>query len=332
MPATVTVPDGQLSVDFQIKAGVPATQKTVDLQASALASTVHTSFTVKVPDLTSLQIKPGLVSSGAAATGTVTLTGPALIGGYLVNLSSTDTTVATVPATVLVQEGDTTATFAIGAKSVVGTRSTTITATHGPIIKSASLQVTDVQFTGFAVSPSTIATGENAVGRVTLSGNAPVGGYPIDVQSSNSAIASVPASVTVPAGKSFVEFNVSAQAVQRDSSVIITASNGSTQKTATVSVKAWRLVSFTIDPTTITGGASATGTVTISSPAPSGGVDVLVSVYAGPAGVPASVHIPAGKTSAIFQVTTQPTDTNQNATIQARGGSTVLTVNITITP
>lgn len=332
VPATAKVPAGETSVDFPISTGVPPVQKTVTISASALGATVTTSLTVKVPDLATLQVKPGTVSAGDTAIGTVTLTGPALVGGYLVNLSSADTSVATVPASVIVPEGDTSATFPIAAKNVVGTRSTTINATHGPLSKSASLQVTSVKLTNLTVDPSSIASGENATGRVTLSGAAPSGGYPVDLDSSNSGIASVPASVIVPAGKTFVEFTVAGQAVLRDASAIISATNGSTTKSATVAVKTWRLTSFTLNPTTVKGGTPATGTLTISSPAPAGGVTVLVSVYAGPVSVPAMVQIPAGKTSATFSVTTQPADTTQYATIQARGGATTLTVNLTITP
>jgi hypothetical protein len=67
------------------------------------------------------------------------------------------------------------------------------------------------------------------------------------------------------------------------------------------------LNSLTLNPSTVVGGllGSSTGTVTLSGPAPSGGVVVSLSTSnSSVARVPVSVTVPAGATSATFTVNT----------------------------
>ena len=66
-----------------------------------------------LPVLASLTVNPSSVVGGSPSTGTVTLTGPAPAGGALVSLSSSNTSAATVPASVTVAAGATSATFAV---------------------------------------------------------------------------------------------------------------------------------------------------------------------------------------------------------------------------
>ena len=71
-----------------------------------------------------------------------------------------------------------------------------------------------------------------------------------------------------------------------------------------------RLIGLSVAPASVEGGRPATGTVTLDSAAPSMGVSVnLGSNLPLTAGVPASVTVPGGATSASFVVTTLPSDT-----------------------
>jgi hypothetical protein len=69
-------------------------------------------------------VAPASVAGGATTTGTLTISGPAPAGGYVVNLSialapgQTGTTPATVPATFTVPAGATTGTFTITTSTV----------------------------------------------------------------------------------------------------------------------------------------------------------------------------------------------------------------------
>ena len=65
------------------------------------------------------------------------------------------------------------------------------------------------------------------------------------------------------------------------------------------------ITSLVVNPTQVTAGNSATGTVTISTPAPGGGAVVLLtSGNSAAANVPLSVRVPANATSANFTITT----------------------------
>ena len=91
------------------------------------------------------------------------------------------------------------------------------------------------------------------------------------------------------------------------------------------------LTGFSVSPTSVPGGTPATGTVTLGSPAPAGGVAVsLSSSLPGSASVPDSVTVPAGATSASFTVTTFPVD-NTTAQLTATLGETILFAPLGIT-
>ena len=90
---------------------------------------------------------------------------------------------------------------------------------------------------------------------------------------------------------------------------------------------------ITLNPATVTGGASATGTATLTSAAPSAGLLVsLASSNSGVATVPASVTVGAGATSATFAVTTSAVVSSTAVTITGSGGGAVRTATLTVNP
>ncbi len=78
-----------------------------------------------------LEITPGSISAGLATLGCVTLNGDALAGGAQVQLSSSDTSVARVPSTVQISQGDDDGCFVVQAQDVTECVSATIYATLG---------------------------------------------------------------------------------------------------------------------------------------------------------------------------------------------------------
>jgi outer membrane protein assembly factor BamB len=101
-------------------------------------------------------------------------------------------------------------------------------------------------------------------------------------------------------------------------------------QTAKVTVS---LASLTLDPTTVVGGSPSTGTITLSGPAPAGGVVVrLSSINPILVNVPASVTVAAGATSATFTARTRPTRTRAVVTVSAWNGSVLKRATLTVTP
>jgi hypothetical protein len=82
--------------------------------------------------------------------------------------------------------------------------------------------------------------------------------------------------------------------------------------------------SFSLNPTSVDGGAASTGTVTISTPAPAGGTSVFLS-SSNPqvASVPAAVTVPEGAVSATFPIATTAVPFTQSATIDATHTGTI---------
>jgi hypothetical protein len=93
------------------------------------------------------------------------------------------------------------------------------------------------------------------------------------------------------------------------------------------------LSSLTLSQTTVVGGNSVTGTVTLTAAAPSGGFVVSLS-SSNPtlASVPASVSVAARATSANFTVSTTAVNDTQSATITASGGGVSRSVTLTVVP
>jgi hypothetical protein len=92
------------------------------------------------------------------------------------------------------------------------------------------------------------------------------------------------------------------------------------------------LSSLTLNPTSVTGGNSSTGTVTLSGAAPTGGATVALSSSNGAASVPSSVFIPAGATSATFTVSTSAVAASTTVTIFATYSGTTQSASLTVTP
>ena len=163
------------------------------------------------PSLSSLSLNPTSVVGGNSSTGTVTLTAPAPSGGFVVNLSSSNTSVATVPSSVTVPAGATSANFTVATNSVSSATSVTITAAAGGITRTATLTVnppaSNVTLQSLTISPTSVWGGSTATGTVTLSGPAPAGGVVVQLRSSSSR-ASVPSSITIPAGATSARFTI----------------------------------------------------------------------------------------------------------------------------
>ena len=105
-----------------------------------------------------------------------------------------------------------------------------------------------------AVNPTSVQGGNPSTGTVTLSGNAPSGGASVSLSSSNTAAATVPASVTVPAGASSTPFTANTSIVSASTAVTLSASYGGATKTATL----------TVTPAPAAGTPAGTYTITIT--------------------------------------------------------------------
>jgi len=103
---------------------------------------IDTSAPAPLPTLNALTLNPLSVAGGQASTGTVTLGGPAPAGNAVVTLSSSSSSVASVPPTVTVPAGASNASFAVSTTRIKRTKTATINATYNGSSVAATLTVT----------------------------------------------------------------------------------------------------------------------------------------------------------------------------------------------
>src|SRR6185295_7499620 len=92
--------------------------------------------------LGSLDLNPSLVIGGSSSSGTVVLSTGAPFGGALINLSSSNPAVASVPATASAVANSFTALFAVTTSPVAASTTVTITAAYNGTTRTAALTVT----------------------------------------------------------------------------------------------------------------------------------------------------------------------------------------------
>ena len=143
-PAGVAVPAGALSATFPVATSAVASAVTAHVSASYAGVAKTATLTVEpapAATLASVTLHPSTISGGATSTGTVTLSAVAPSGGALVTLKSGTPSVATVPPSVTVGAGKTSATFTVTAAKVARNGSALISATYAGATKSATLTV-----------------------------------------------------------------------------------------------------------------------------------------------------------------------------------------------
>ena len=240
VPATVTVPASTEAGIFSVDTGPVTTRTVVTIVVSAAGGATRSADLVvhpSLPTLTGFSVNPTSVPGGTSSTGTVTLDAPAPSGGLSVSLSSSLPGAASVPPTVTVAGGATTASFPITTFPVDNTTAQ-LSATVGSTTLFAALAITrasSIVPTGLTLNPTAVLGGSSSTGTVRLSAAAPSGGAVVTL-SDDSPAATVPTTVTVPAGSTTRTFTVTTTAVSTPTAVRISASLGGGTASATLTV------------------------------------------------------------------------------------------------
>jgi hypothetical protein len=280
--------------------------------------------------VTSLNLNPTGVTFGSSFTGTVTLSAAAPAGGAMVTLSSSNPAVVPVPRFLIFGAGSTAASFTVWPNWATFT-TVTISAT-GTTTRLAQVTVSGpATLTSLSLPPS-VTSGTTSTGTVMLSSAAPSGGVTVTLSSSNPAVATVPGGVTVAAGGTTATFAVATSAVTTSTTVTISGTSGGVTQSAQLAVTpAAALTSLSLQPTSVLGGGTSTGTMTLSAAAPAGGTVVTVSSSNTAVVVlPASVTVPAGATTVGFVVTTNAVTSASVVTISATLGGVTQSAALTV--
>jgi hypothetical protein len=335
VPATVTVAAGAtVSPAFPITTSPVAASTPITITATYNSTSVSTSLTVAPISLISMTLSTSSTVGGATVTANrVNLNGPAPTGGIAVTLASSDTNLATVPATVTVPAGASQAQFSITTVPVAAASQVTITASFNGVNRPANLTLSPVNLASVALA-ATSATGGATVSfnRVNLNGPAPTGGVVVNLSTSDSNLATVPATVTVPAGSSFGNFPITTFQVAAVTPVTISANFNGVIRNGNLTLNPLAMTNATMASTGV-GGTAVTGTVTLNGPAgPAGAVISLGSSDTNTATVPATVTVPAGATQTTFQVTSVPVASATPVVISVSFGGATRNLNLTLNP
>jgi uncharacterized protein (TIGR03790 family) len=148
VPASVTVPAGATKVSFPITTYTTTTGVRfiilADTGSDQLGNTMTTDPLLVIDAEaggSALGLSQSTVSGGQGVTATVYLNRPAPAGGITLNLSSSDTSAATVPPTLFIQAGLAKASFTISTQAVTATKTPLIQATYNGEVASATLTV-----------------------------------------------------------------------------------------------------------------------------------------------------------------------------------------------
>jgi subtilase family serine protease len=340
VPNSVPLPTGATSVSVTGSTSAVSSQTAITLTATYNLNSGQAALTVvPAPPLTlnSFGFTPGTITGGGSVTGTVFLTGAAPAGGAAVVISSSSNLVPSIIVTV--PAGNSSAPFTLTSATVSSVTNVSLTASYGGVSQTGTLTlVPPLPFlASINFAPSTIDSGLTAVGTVTLTSPAPLGGAGISLTNDSSFfIAGVPFNVFVPAGSTSASFNVRTSPIHFITRVTITASyNGSSTKAALTIVPPGTPIgpsALTLSPGMIAGGTQSTATVQLTTPAPAGGLLVSLSSDSLSATVPLSINVPAGASSAMFSISSSPVVRISTATISAASNGVMQSALLTIEP
>jgi DNA polymerase III delta prime subunit len=342
VPETVTVPDGRMHADVEVKTARVIKSQTVTLSVEQAGISDRVWVKLRPPrELTSRPAGPATeaappiilrpaseeIVGGESAAVTIDLGDAVTEAGAMVSLKSSDP-VAVVPPVVAVPPSKRSARFTLQTRPVGRTEQVTLQARVGErtgqevirVRPKFELQLQQIQLLG----------GQSTEGRLTLSGGAPPEGAEVHLLSSAPEILSVPDKVLIPSGHGEGYFVVRSSPVGEQQQPTITARYEDREQTRTVNLQAdFQLAVADAGPTA---DGQPQGTIRLSGPAPADGVTIELKSNADKvANVPSEVFVPPGAVSANFSI--QVSELSQPQTVvlvaSSRAGikrSIVLTV------
>jgi hypothetical protein len=348
-PASVAVEPGSFSASFPIPTSSVSANTTATITASYGGTSVQAQVTLTPqPPPSSLVLSPtSTTGTGGSSFATVTVASPSSTDQVL-QVASSNPSIAFVPSGVTIPAGSTTGGFNISTTSVSVQTVVTISVSGGGVTKTAALTVNpDAAPTPAPqpapAAPALLSPASNA--RVAQPINfdwSDVNGatsYEIQIDDSNNFTAPLTLSQKVgvsqatvtglPAQRLFWRvraFNSDGVAGPFSAARRFTAEAASTTTTASLS-------DISVSPTSVVGGTTAQGTITLTGGAPSGGAVVtLSSANTSVVLVPANVTVAAGASRATFGINTSGVSANTGVTITATYGGVSRTTTLTVTP
>src|SRR5215210_5698658 len=228
------------------------------ISALVVASAAQAAVSISRAELNGTQLR---IEGQASPNHTITVDGVAMGTSDGAGKFRIDRSGFTAPADCTVDVNDGSATAATARLS-------------GCTVSSSPPPASSASLSSLTVSPTDVVGPDPATGTVTLTSAAPTGGFTVDLTSDNTAAATVPPSVTVPAGSTRATFTVSTREVTNAQSAVIIGTVGgdfNTERHAIITV--WDPFHFSNGSIAILPGGNGSGRVT-SQPA---GIDCTIT-------------------------------------------------------
>jgi hypothetical protein len=330
--------DGKQDIAVQIRGNNPGL--TIMLNSTGTVPAAAT--------LAGVQLTPSSVVGGTQAEANVTLApgSVAPAGSIALTITSSNTSVVTVPTGVRIIAGMSNVRFKVDTTRVTAAQSVTITVSTGRNgSRSAILTVTPptqaLALGSLQVQPTGVFGGRDATGVVNLTtGNvAPTGASTVSITNDNPSLVTTPFNVVIPAGQSSASFPIHTQQTGLTTNVNITGTYGGASKSAVLTVSAPSnaaiISTVTLTPSTVVGGSTqgVRVQVTLSQPAaPEGATVSLSSDNPGVVNLPPSLLIPSGGTGGFADFTTASVSTPTQVTVRATYGGSTQSAVLNVTP
>jgi hypothetical protein len=320
LPEQVVVPAGAMGAPFPVTTRYVSTPTTVMLAATYAEAQSAVPLGVLPPTVAVLALEPTAIIGGEPVTGRLRLIVPAPPEGTVVMLASGRPDRIATPTQVALPAGAADASFVVTTTPVDQTTPVTVAATAGgqTILAALMLYPRVARVQQLELTPNPVLRGLAATGIVTLEAPAPARGVVVTLTSSMPGVVRVPASVRVEAGAATARFSITTARVRATTMVTLTATAEGGAQEASLTVLLAGISVVRLSAGSVVGGQNVTGTVTLATPAPAGGVVVPLTTDR-PASVvlPAAVTVPAGARSAAFLVQTRMVSGPVAATITA---------------
>ncbi len=301
------------------------------------ASQVSGSLQITPTTIGGFTLSPSSLTAGAVATGTVTLANPAPASGLTLNVTSSPSGVVTFyqgtlsstnPATntlaITIPSGGTTATFSVLGGFVTTTTSTKVTVTKPGQSMSQTVTVTPPTLS-LTLNPQEVVGGVSSQGILSIPAPTPktlTFTLKETAAPSSSGTGSLPSTVTIAAGQTAsAPFTIGTKPVAVPTTLTITASDGGYSVTQQLFVDEVGIASVTFSPAAIHAPIQTTTcTVTLTGPAPTGGVVIQLLPQSGTGylKLPSTVTVPAGMTSVSVSVSAQEVSRNVSESVTAQ--------------
>lgn len=321
------------TVPIEVYSRLTVTPTFVDIRAELDGDYVQTRLNVR-PWLDGFILGVSEIPGGEEVTGTVSLFQPAPVGGMPVNLSADDPAISFAGGSnFIIPEGDISANFQILTAGVDADKDINITATVAGVGITNTLKLTPPLLQNLDIAPDRVSGGESSQGTVRIVGVAgpntfvtisQAGSTTVSITDENPTLAGV--QVQVPQGLDEKVFDIQTSFVASNSSVVLTALLNGDFAQDSLFVEATQIIGMTLTPSTVVGGNTSVGRVTISRAAGQTGLRIPLT-NSNPAactisgGDPSNltlqnvVVVPAGATTATFQIVTNPVSGGATATI-----------------